>query len=389
MTMLGIVMGVCGLLIIDVLGQAQNAALTEKLARLGTNLVSISPGIASQGGVSKGVASKPTLTNRDVQLLREQIPYLRAFTPLVSGTETLIFADRTVGATVIGTYPDAATMQSYAVQYGRFFTATDEVAHLPVAVLGQTVVDQLFPNCNPLCNPLGVEIRIRNVNFQVIGVLQPKGHQGSTDLDDVAIIPFSTAQERLYGSKVDSILLQATDTTQIPAVMAAATATLDQSHHIPVGSRPDFIVQNFQQLIEASKEQVALLTRVLTIVASVALAIGGFGVMNIMLISVTERTAEIGLRMAVGAQPRDVLLQFLVEALTITTVAGTIGLVLGFILPVLLRLPIHLLAAYPVLPTVGMSIAAVAVVGATGLVFGFYPALRASHLDPVTALRSE
>ncbi|MBX6772486.1 MAG: ABC transporter permease [Chloroflexi bacterium] len=280
-------------------------------------------------------------------------------------------------------------MQSYAVQYGRFFTATDEVAHLPVAVLGQTVVDQLFPNCNPLCNPLGVEIRIRNVNFQVIGVLQPKGHQGSTDLDDVAIIPFSTAQERLYGSKVDSILLQATDTTQIPAVMAAATATLDQSHHIPVGSRPDFIVQNFQQLIEASKEQVALLTRVLTIVASVALAIGGFGVMNIMLISVTERTAEIGLRMAVGAQPRDVLLQFLVEALTITTVAGTIGLVLGFILPVLLRLPIHLLAAYPVLPTVGMSIAAVAVVGATGLVFGFYPALRASHLDPVTALRSE
>ncbi len=385
MTTFGIVVGVCGVLLIDVLGQAQNAALADQLAQLGTNLVSISPGIAVMGGVSGGAASKPTLTNRDVQLLQQQVPYVRALTPLVSGTETLAFSDQTVGATVTGAFPDIARLQSETVQHGRFFTAADESAHRPVAVLGPTVVNKLFPSRDPL----GTQVRIRNVSFQVIGVLQPRGHRGQTDLDDVAIIPFSTAQQRLYGPRVDSILLQASSTEQIPAVMAATTATLDQSHRIPVGGRPDVVVQNFQQLLEASKQQTALLTRVLSIVAGVALAMGGFGVMNIMLISVTERTAEIGLRLAVGARPLDVLVQFLVEALTVTTVAGVIGLLLGFALPVPLRVPIHLLAAYPALPSVGTSLAAFGVIVATGVVFGFYPALRASRLDPVVALRSE
>jgi putative ABC transport system permease protein len=385
MTMFGIVVGVCGVLVINVLGQAQNAALAEQLAQLGTNLVSITPGAATFGPVSKGAASKPTLTDRDVQRLQQQVPYVRALTPLVSGTETLAFGDQTVGATVTGAFPDVVMVQSDAVRLGRFFTAADESAHLPVTVLGQTVVDQLFPNRNPL----GAEVRIRDVNFRVIGVLQAKGHQGQTDLDDVAIVPFSTAQQRLFGAKLDSILLQAAQTEQIPAVMAAATATLDQSHHMPFGGQADFNIQDFQQVVDASKQQTALLTRVLTVVAGVALAMGGFGVMNIMLISVTERTAEIGLRLAVGARPADVLRQFLVEALTITAVAGVIGLLLGFALSVVLRLPIHFLAAYPAMPRMETSIMAFAVVVATGVVFGFYPALRASRLDPVVALRSE
>ncbi|HVC35166.1 MAG TPA: ABC transporter permease [Chloroflexota bacterium] len=385
MTMFGIVVGVCGVLVINVLGQAQNAALAEQLAQLGTNLVSITPGAATFGPVSKGAASKPTLTDRDVQLLRQEVPYVRALTPLVSGTETLAFGDQTVGATVTGADPDVETVQSDAVRQGAFFTAADESAHLPVAVLGQTVVDQLYPNRNPL----GAEVRIGDVNFRVVGVLQAKGHQGQTDLDDVAIVPFSTAQQRLFGAKVDSILIQASRTEQIPAVMAAATATLDQNHHMPVGGQADFNIQDFQQVVDAARQQTALLTRVLTIVAGVALAMGGFGVMNIMLISVTERTAEIGLRLAVGARPADVLLQFLVEALTITTVAGVIGLLLGFALSVVLRLPIHVLAEYPAIPTAGISLAAFVVVVATGVVFGFYPALRASRLDPVVALRSE
>ena len=385
MTMFGIVVGVCGVLVIDVLGQSQNAALAAQLAQLGTNLVSITPGIAFQGGVTSGRANEPTLTDRDAQLLQEQVPYVRALTPLVSGTETLAVADLTVGATVTGGYPDVAMIQSDVVSQGRFFTAADESAHVPVVVLGRTVVAQLFPNRDPL----GAAVRIRDVNFRVIGVLQAKGRQGQTDLDDVAIIPFSTAQERLYGPKVGSILIQATQTEQIPPVMAAAIATLDQGHHLPIGGRSEFVVQDFQQVVEASKEQTALLTQVLTIVAGAALAMGGFGVMNIMLISVSERTAEIGLRVAVGARPADVRLQFLVEALTITSVAGVIGLLLGYVLSLALRLPIHMLAQYPAMPTMGTSIAAFVVVVATGVVFGFYPALRASRLDPVAALRSE
>jgi len=220
-------------------------------------------------------------------------------------------------------------------------------------------------------------------------VLQPKGHRGQTDLDDVAIVPFSTAQQRLYGAKLDSILLQASRTEQIPSVMAAATATLDQSHQIPVGGQRDFSVQDFQQVVDTARQQSALLTRVLSAVVGVALVIGGLGVMNIMLISVTERTAEIGLRLAVGARPADVLLQFLVEALTMTVVAGLVGLLLGFATSIALRLPVRLLAEYPAVPDLATSALAFGVVIATGVVFGLYPAFRASRLDPVVALRAE
>ena len=171
--------------------------------------------------------------------------------------------------------------------------------------------------------------------------------------------------------------------------MAAATATLDQTHRMAATGRRDFDVRNFQQVIDAAKQQADLMTRTLSIVAAVALAIGGFGLMNIMLLSVTERTAEIGLRLAVGARPADVLLQFLVEALTITVVAGITGLGLGFALPVALRLPLQFLAEHPAIPTVAAGIAAFAMVVITGIVFGFFPALRAARLDPVVALRSE
>ncbi len=384
MTMFGIVVGTCGVLVINALGQAQNAALAEQLAQLGTNVISITPGITFSRGVSGGAGSRPTLTNRDVQALQQQVPYIRALTPMVNGTETLAFGGQTVGASITGAYPDIETLQSYSIQLGAFYTTADEASHLPVAVIGQTVVDRLFKGGSPL----GAEIRIRGVNFRVVGVLQARGHRGQTDLDDVAIIPFSTAQQRLYGSKLDSVLIQASSTEQIPAAMAAATAALDQTHHIAAGRR-DFDVRNFQQAIDAARQQADLLTRTLSIVAGVALALGGLGLMNIMLLSVTERTAEIGLRLAVGARPADVLLQFLVEALTITVVAGLIGLGLGFALPVALRLPVQFLAEHPAIPTAAAGIAAFAMVVATGVVFGFFPALRAARLDPVVALRSE
>ncbi len=385
MTMFGIVVGTCGVLVINVLGQAQNAALAEQLAQLGTNVISIAPGIASAKGVSKGGASRPSLTNRDVEILQRQVPDARALTPTVSGTETLSRGRKTVGSSVVGGYPDIASVQSHAVRLGAFYTAADEAAHLPVAVIGQTVVDRLFEGEDPL----GAEIRIRGVTFRVVGVLEPRGFRGQTDLDNVAIVPFSTAQRRLYGSRVDSILVQAPRTEQIPMVMAAVAAALDQTHRTTAGGRRDYDVRNFQQAVDTARQQSEMLARALTAVAGVALAIGGFGLMNIMLLSVAERTTEIGLRLAVGARPADVLLQFLVEALTITVVAGLVGLALGFAVPLALRLPVRLLAEYPAAPTTAAAFASFAVAVATGVAFGFLPALRASRLDPVVALRSD
>ncbi|HUZ27611.1 MAG TPA: ABC transporter permease, partial [Solirubrobacteraceae bacterium] len=246
--MFGIVLGTCGVLVISCLGQAQNAALAQQLAQLGSNVVSITPGIAALGGRSAGAGSKPTLMNRDVQLIQQQVPYLRALTPLVSETQTLVVGAHTVGATVVGAYTADEAVQSNGVRLGAFFTDSDEANHAPVAVLGQTVVDELFPGTSSL----GATVRIGGADFRVAGVLWAKGHSGQTDLDDVVIVPFSTAQQRLFGPKLDSILLQAERTDDIPAIMAAVTVTLGQSHHIPAGGRADFAIQNYQRVVDTA-----------------------------------------------------------------------------------------------------------------------------------------
>ncbi len=386
MTMIGIIIGICGVLIINAIGQSQNMAIAAQLAQLGSNLVSISPGFAQTGGVSAGAGSRPTLTASDALAIRDQVAHVLAISPQIGGSEEVINGRLNYATSVLSANAAIESIQSYGIRLGAFFTDEDDAHGVAVAVLGQTVVDHLFPGTSPI----GAQVRIRNADFTIVGVLQAKGHNGQSDLDDVVIVPFHTGQQRLFGyGNVASILLQVDRTDNIPAVVAGATKTLEQSHHVAPGRPDDFVVRNFQQIVDSAKQQAAVLTTVLTAVAGVALAIGGFGIMNIMLISITERTQEIGVRIAVGARPSDVLLQFLIEALTLCLVGAMCGILAGYAVATLITHMSSLLTRYPALPTAGAVGAAVGVAILTGLVFGFYPAQRAARLDPIVALRYE
>ena len=384
MTMVGIVLGICGVLVIDAVGQAQDAGVAMQLAKLGSNLVTVTPGMLRMGGAAG--STRPTLTLQDAALLQAQVPEVAALTPEVTGRVPAIAGRLAHTTTVVGALPAIQQVQNDALAEGRFFTTPEDSAGAPVAVLGQTVVAQLFPGQDPL----GKRLRLRNVDVQVVGVLDAKGSDAQTDLDDVVIVPLRTAQQRLFGyGNLASILLQADSTNDIPAVLAGVTATLERAHHIGAGQPADFAVTDDTQVANAARQQTALLTRVLTGVAGIALAIGGFGVMNIMLIAVSERTPEIGVRLAVGALPADVLLQFLEEALTLTIVGGVIGVAAGYAAAGVLTHAVPALAAHPAWPHPLAVAAALAVSLTTGLFFGLYPAYRAARLDPVYALRYE
>ncbi len=380
MTIVGIVLGICGVLVIDAVGQAQNAAVATQLAKLGSNLITVTPGIVRLGGV------RPALTLHDTSLMQAQVPDVAALTPEVTGSVPAIAGRLAYTTNVIGALPTIQQIQDDALAAGSFFTAQDESAGATVAVLGQTVVDKIFPGQDPV----GQQLLLRNVEFRVVGVLAAKGHDAQTDLDDVVIIPLHTAQQRLFGyGNLASILLQADSTDDIPAVLAGVTATLEQAHHFTTGQPNEFNVTDDTQVANAARQQTALLTRVLTAVAGIALAIGGFGIMNIMLIAVSERTPEIGVRLAVGAQPSNILLQFLEEALTLTLVGGALGVASGYAAAAIVTRTVPALASYPAWPRlVAVGLALLVSVGA-GLLFGLYPAYRAARLDPIHALHYE
>jgi putative ABC transport system permease protein len=384
MTIVGIVLGVCGVLVIDAVGQAQDTAIAAQLAKLGANLVTVTPSIVRPGGAAG--STRPTLTLQDANLLQAQVPDVAALTPEVTGQVPAIAGPLAYTTTVVGALPEIQQVQHDAVSEGRFFTAAEDSARASVGVLGQTVVGKLFPGQDPV----GRYLRLRNVDVRVVGVLAAKGHDGQTDLDDVVIVPLHTAQQRLFGyGNLASILLQADRTDDIPAVLAGVTATLKRAHHIAPGQPDDFAVHDDEQVAQAARQQTVLLTRVLGAVAGIALAIGGFGLMNIMLIAVTERTPEIGVRLAVGARPADVLAQFLGEAATLTLVGGALGVAAGYAAAGVLIHAVPALAPHPAWPrplAVGLALG---VSLSTGLLFGLYPAYRAACMDPIAALRYE
>jgi putative ABC transport system permease protein len=384
MTMFGIVLGVCGVLVIDAVGQAQNAAVAAQLAQLGSNLVTV-----TSGGVRPGVTAggpRPILTLQDADLLQAQAPDLAALTPEVTGRMPAVAGRLSASTNIVGALPAIQQIQNYAVATGNFFTAQDDRSGATVAVLGQTVVAKLFRDQNPV----GQHLRLRNVDFRVVGVLAAKGHDAQTDLDDVVIVPLHTAQQRLLGyGNLATILLQADRPSDIPALIGGVTATLERAHHIAAGQPDDFAVHDDAQVAQAARQQTALLSRALSAVAGIALAIGGFGLMNIMLIAVTERTPEIGVRLAVGGRPADVLAQFLEEAATLTIVGGAVGVACGYAAAGILTHAVPALAPHPAWPRLVAVAAALAVSLFTGLLFGLYPAYRAARLDPIHALRYE
>jgi len=251
-----------------------------------------------------------------------------------------------------------------------------------VALIGQTVADNVFPGINPV----GLRFRIRNVIFQVVGVLSVKGNNGFQDQDDIVLIPYSTAERRLFGSgNVNQVQVQVDQAQNINGVIDTISAVLRQSHRLPSFKPDDFTVRNLQQILQAGEQTANTIATLLTAVAAVSLLVGGIGIMNIMLVSVTERTREIGIRMAIGARARDVLLQFLVEAVTLSAVGGFIGIILGF----LVTIAVSHFAGWRTAVAPASVLLAFGFAALIGIFFGFYPARKASRLDPIDALRHE
>ena len=383
LTMLGIIIGVTAVIASMAIGSGAREAVLKAIESLGANLVVITPGSITSGGVSLGSGAKTTLTLDDVTAIANDVPEVSGVCPY-SQTNTQVVAGSANWYTVIGgTTPAWLQVGNWSVAQGSFFTNQDVQRVTKVAVLGSTVAANLFP----AGGAIGSIIIIKSVPFRVLGILVSKGQTGfGRDQDDVVVVPITTHQERLTGQTyVNAIMISASTPEAVAGVIDATERLLRLQHHLTPTDPDDFTIRNIanvQQVREATVQTQALL---LAAVAVVSLIVGGIGIMNIMLVSVTERTREIGLRMAVGGRGRDILMQFLIEALTMACAGGAIGVGLGIGISFLVSIVGH----WPTVITAFSIFLGFVSAAFTGVVFGFYPARRAAALDPIEALRYE
>jgi ABC-type antimicrobial peptide transport system permease subunit len=387
LTMLGIIIGVAAVIAMVSIGKGASAAVQAQIRSLGTNLLMVIPGATTAAGVRSGWGGVSTLTVSDARAIERECSAVAAVTYLRRQVVQVVHAEQNWSTVAQGTTVSFPVVREWGIARGRFFTEREEEAAARVAVLGQTVVDQLFGAGQ---DPLGATIRIRNVPFEVIGVLEAKGQTTwGQDQDDVVIVPFSTAERRLFGTQlfnfVDMIFASARSTADIPEAAKEIRALLRERHRIPAGEDDDFTVRSLDDMARASESASRVMTNLLFAVASISLIVGGIGIMNILLVSVTERTREIGLRMAVGAKARHILLQFLMEAIVLSVIGGCAGIVVGLIASVL----VSSLGGWPTLLSPLAIVGALAFSAAVGIFFGYYPAWKASRLEPIAALRYE
>lgn len=383
LTMLGIIIGVAAVIIMIGLGEGARESVQQRLAGLGTNLLTVFPGSGDRGGVRSGAGGLPTLTEADAQAIQNQVPGVAAVSPEVSGGGVQVIAgDQNWSTQVQGDYPSVFAIQNWQIAEGSAFTAGDESSGALVCDIGQTIVDNLFGTTDPV----GQTIIIRNVPFTVKGVLASKGSEGFRDQDDVILMPYSTAQTRLFHRPyVQNIVVQVAQTGEIDNVEQAMTNLLHNRHHIAPGQPDDFQVLNNNQIVDTAQQASDTLTYLLAGVAAVSLVVGGIGIMNIMLVSVTERTREIGIRMAIGARGNNILSQFLIEAILLSVAGGIIGILIG----VGGSIGMSHLAGWTTAITAPSIILSFGFAALVGVFFGYYPARKASQLDPIEALRYE
>ncbi len=387
LTMLGIIIGVASVIIMVSVSSGASRQVEERIASLGTNMLYIHPGSSRIGGRSAGAGTSTPFTERDLRALRERVPGIYGISGVVGTVAPVVYGNTNWTTEITGVHPDYLRIRNWPVAEGRGLSDQDVRAGAKVAVVGASIVRELFAGTSPL----GARIRIKNVPFTVIGALAAKGQSSwGRDTDDVIIIPVTTARNRISGARVVPNALQAIvvgvrDAAAMPAVERALDTTLRELRRIPPGAEADFTVRNLAEFIHARQETQQTLGLLLGATAGIALIVGGIGIMNIMLVSVTERTREIGLRMAVGARPRDVQMQFLIEAVTLAMIGGLIGVVIGgsgaAIMAKVGKWPISMDPAFILL-----ALSASAIVG---IFFGFYPARRAANLNPIDALRFE
>jgi len=433
LTTLGIVIGVAAVIAMMEIGAGSSAAIQQSISSMGANVLNLRPGAASSGGVTFGSGTTTTLTPEDSEAILRECPAVRDAAPLVHTRSQVVYGNRNwVPTFIYGSTPAYLDVQAWTVAQGSAFTDRDVANANKVCILGQTLVRELFQGESPI----GREIRIKNVSFRVVGVLGRKGaNMMGMDQDDIIIAPWTTIKYRVTGTaladanqstssssgntvntlsnlypggqpdlypdrseiqaadnpmpvrfaNVDHILAAARSAEDIPAAIQQITLVLRERHHIRAGEPDDFSIRDMTQMMAALSSTTTMMTNLLLSVAMISLVVGGVGIMNIMLVSVTERTREIGLRMAVGARAGDILRQFIVEAVVLCLVGGALGILLGHGGSLLVRL----LLRWPV-ETSPLAIAAAVLVSAgVGMIFGFYPAWKASRLDPIEALRYE
>lgn len=386
LTMLGIIIGVAAVVIMVAIGSGASAKITAQIESVGSNLLIVIPGATTAGGVRMGSGTVSTLTLADSEAIAQNCPSVARVAPVWGGVAQAVYGNQNWSTGVTGTTSSMFAIRDWTLTAGRFFTVQETKAAAKVALLGQTVVNNLFGGADPI----GEIVRIKKMPMQVIGVLAVKGQSPrGDDQDDAIYVPITTAQKRLFGTHLPGlvrvIMVQAKDMNVMANTEKEITDLLDQRHRIVKGTDRDFSVRNLSEILAAAQAAYKTMSLLLGSIALVSLIVGGIGIMNIMLVSVTERTREIGIRMAVGAQESDILTQFLIESLVLSLVGGVIGVILGLTGAEIMAA----VSEWPVLISWQALLLAFAFSAMVGIFFGFYPARKAAHLNPIDALRYE
>ena len=383
LTMLGIIIGVAAVIAMVSIGSGAKAQMEAAVASLGQNVIQVFSGSISRGGFRGGFGSSGTLTREDHEAIRREVIGVNGISPEVRNFSQLAYGNQNNNTQVLGVGADYVTIRSWPIESGAGFSETDVRNASKVALIGKTTANLLFGDSDPV----GQVVRVKSAPFTIVGALGAKGTSMSgSDQDDVLLVPYTSAMRRLSGDNTfRSFMVQAVSQDLISSVQEQITDLLRQRHKIADGRDDDFIVRTQQEINDFATSQATTMTYLLGAVAGVSLIVGGIGIMNIMLVSVTERTREIGVRMAVGARGRDILLQFLIEAVTLSLLGGLIGILIG-------AGGARLVATYlgwSTLVPVEAIVLAFAFSAAIGVFFGFYPARKAAQLDPIDALRYE
>jgi putative ABC transport system permease protein len=388
LTMLGIVIGVAAVIAMIAIGGGAQQRLQEQIASLGSNLLIVVPGSIIQSGARLGAGNAQTLTEQDARAIVTEVPDVAFAAPLSRSSAQVVFGNTNWSTSIYGVYNDYFDVREWNLTEGRLFDQGEISRFGKVAIVGKTVSSQLFGEDNPV----GQVVRIRGIPFEIIGILESKGQSSQgQDQDDVIFVPLTTGRNRLFGeprgriARVGTIMIKAIDGSDTQEVENRINDLLRQRHRIQPGNENDFQVRNLTEILKTQEAASKVMSMLLAAVASVSLLVGGIGIMNIMLVSVTERTREIGLRLAVGARARDIMMQFLVEAMTLATLGGAMGVLLGVFISWL----VAYLANWNISLSLLSIIFAVGFSAAIGIFFGYYPAKKAAKMQPSVALRYE
>lgn len=386
LTSLGIIIGVAAVIVMLSIGHGAQISIKKDMQSIGSNIMIIRSGVATSSGARGGHGSQPTMKKSDGDAIQQRIAKIRLAAPVLEETTQIVYGNANWSTGVTGTDIRYFQIKEWDLAYGRYFNSSDIKNASKTAILGQTVVNELFGDVDPL----GRTIRIKGIPFQVIGVLSERGQSTmGMDQDDVIFIPITTAQKKVMGiqfpDQVKMIMLQAVDAQSTYTSQEEIRELLRQRHNLGVNKEDDFIIRNLTQMMEMMENSTKVMTILLGSIAGISLLVGGIGIMNIMLVSVTERTREIGIRMAIGAKAWDIRLQFLTEAMVLSLLGGVIGIVLGLLAVYL----VSIFSSFQAVPTLMYILLPFSFSGIVGLFFGLYPAYKASLLNPINALRYE